>query len=123
MGSRREGRELALQALYRLDVAGHNDNARALSVLPDNRVLLVGGGRNDATNLDGMLVMLTPEGKPDTTFGTDGRRVFDLGGPNDFFWSVSVAPDQKSIAAVGVAGAATEPGSPDDDAVILVLPL
>lgn len=104
----------------RIDLAGHNDNARSLAVLPDNRVVLAGGARNTADNLDGMLVFLTPDGQPDISVGDNGRRVVDLGGPNDFFWSVAVAPNKKSMVAVGLAGAGE---GADDDAVLMVLPL
>lgn len=103
----------------RIDVAGETDNARAVTVLPDGRVVIVGGGRLAAANSDGMIAMLTPGGLPDTTFGPGGYRLYDLGGTADFFWAAAVAPDGKHFASVGVAGA---PVSGDDDAVLLVLP-
>ena len=70
--------------------------------------------------------LLTPNGQPDTTFGANGLRTYDLGGSNDFFWGASVAPDKKSVAIVGIksgtpVGDAAAPGN--DDAALLILPL
>jgi uncharacterized delta-60 repeat protein len=110
----------------RVDVAGFADNGRALAVLPDNRVAMFGGGRPTMSDVDAMVAVLTPDGKPDTSFAPNGFRVYDLGGNNDFFWAGSVAPDKKSLAVVGIksgtpAGDAAPPGN--DDAALLILPL
>jgi uncharacterized delta-60 repeat protein len=110
----------------RVDVAGFADNGRALTVLPDNRVMMLGGGRPTMSDVDAMVAVLTPDGKPDTTFGPGGFRVYNLGGSNDFFWGGSVAPDKKSVAIVGIksgtpAGDAGPPGN--DDAALLILPV
>lgn len=104
----------------RLDVAGQSDNARSLVTLPDNRLLLVGGGRNVMDNSDAMIAILTENGKIDTTFEMKGFKTFDLGGASDFFWGVDVAPDKKSVAIVGAKGMAT--GAGDDDAAIMLMP-
>ncbi|MFO0630694.1 MAG: hypothetical protein U0325_34405, partial [Polyangiales bacterium] len=72
----------------RLDRMGFADNARDLVILPDNRVMMVGGGRSTETDSDGMIAVLTANGQLDTTWGTMGRRVFDFGGASDFFWAV-----------------------------------
>jgi hypothetical protein len=113
-----------------LDPGGYGDNGRAITVLPDNRVLGAGGGRakpavtpdagvNPPT--DGMLGILQPNGQPDTSFGTNGMKLYDLGGTSDFFWGLSVAPDKKSVAVVGIKSAASATG--DDDAALLILKL
>jgi uncharacterized delta-60 repeat protein len=113
-----------------LDPGGYGDNGRAITVLPDDRILGAGGGRatpavapdagvNPPT--DGMLGILLPDGAPDPSFGTNGVKLYDLGGTSDFFWAVSVAPDEKSVAVVGIKGAAS-PAS-DDDAALLILQL
>jgi uncharacterized delta-60 repeat protein len=110
----------------RIDVGGFADNGRGLVVLPDNRVMLIGGGRPTANDVDGVVAVLSPDGQPDTTFGAGGFRAYDLGGVNDFLWAGSVAPDKKSVAVVGIksAPAATDAGpTGNDDAAILVLPL
>lgn len=105
----------------RLDRMAFNDNARDLAILSDNRVLMVGGGRSSETNSDGMIAMLTADGQRDTTFGANGVRVFDFGGASDFFWAVSISPDQSRAAIVGTRAVAS--GMGNDDGVVYVLPL
>jgi hypothetical protein len=87
---------------------------------------MLGGGRPTSADVDAMVAVLTPDGKPDTSFGPNGFRLYNLGGNNDFFWGASVAPDKKSVAIAGIksgtpAGDAAPPGN--DDAALLILPL
>jgi uncharacterized delta-60 repeat protein len=105
----------------RIDVGGFNDNSRSLIVLPDGRVLLIGGGRPSENNQDAVMVLLTPNGQPDVSFAPDGRRVFELGGAADHFWSVAMAPSRNQIAVVGLRGVGTAPGN--DDAALLLVPV
>ncbi len=112
----------------RLDLAMFNDNARALVALPDNRMLLVGGGRPTATNFDGMIAMLTATGQADTTFGARGIRTYDFGGASDFFWGVALNPARTQAAIVGTRAVATPAAdagvsAENDDAVVFVLSL
>ena len=110
----------------RVDVAGFADNGRGLIVLPDKRVVMMGGGRPTMSDVDAMVAVLTPDGKPDTSFAPNGFRTYDLGGNNDFFWAGSVAPDKKSFAVVGLKSGtpANDAGPPsNDDAALLILPV
>lgn len=112
----------------RLDLAMFNDNARALVALPDNRMLLVGGGRPTANNVDGMLAMLTATGQADTTFGARGIRTYDFGGASDFFWGVALNPARTQAAIVGARAVATPAAdagvsAENDDSVVFVLSL
>lgn len=110
-----------MNGVARLDRMGFNDNARDLVVLPDNRVMIVGGGRSSATNSDAMVAVFSANGALDTTWGEMGRRVIDLGGGNDFFWAAAVSPDRSRVAIVGNrAFAAMETGN--DDGVVWVIP-
>ncbi|UJR78412.1 hypothetical protein [Sandaracinus amylolyticus] len=111
-----------------LDVGGWSDNGRAVIVLGDDRVLAVGGGRPDPATappagempeVDAMVAVLQMGGAPDTTFGTNGARLYDLGA-TDFFWSVALSPDESTVAIAGIAGAET---GGDDDAVLFLLPV
>lgn len=110
-----------------LDAAGFNDNGRALTALPDGRVLMVGGGRTAAAESDAMLAILAnADGAPDASFGPGGIRLLDLGGPNDFLWSVAVQPGGKLAVAAGIAGANSDSGAGplgDDDAALVLVPL
>lgn len=105
----------------RLDLNRFNDNCRTLAVLPDSRVLLVGGGRPAETNSDAMIGLLGADGTREMSFGTNGLRTFDLGGSADFFWAVAISPAGDTAAIVGAKGVGTDPGN--DDAAILFLPL
>lgn len=109
--------------IVRVDVAGQNDNGRALTTLPDQRILAVGGGRTTSTNADAMILLLGKDGAPETTFGAGGYQLHDLGGPNDFFWAAEVSPKKDLVAIGGVRGVDTT-GTDDDDATIhfLVVP-
>ncbi len=101
----------------RIDAAGFNDNGRNMTVLPDGRLVLIGGGRVAADNAQGMVSVLDQNGIPDESFGPKGTQLFDLGGPSDFLWGVAVAPDASQVVAVGIKGA---PGGSDDAALVLL---
>ncbi len=108
--------------MTRIDVAGHDDRGRHVVGLPNGGALMVGSGKPSATNLDAMVVKLTTSGTPDTAFGSDGRRLFDIGGPNDSFFGAAVSPDGSRIAAVGYLGRDTAAGDEDDSAVLWLRP-
>jgi uncharacterized delta-60 repeat protein len=108
----------------RIDLAGQRDNARAMVVLPDNRLLYVGGGSPAAGNVDSMVVILKSDGTLDTSFGNGGKATFDLGGPTDFFWGVALAPSGKQVAVVGHSGApSADAGTANDDAAFMLINL
>lgn len=105
--------------LTRIDIAQDADRGRNLTVLPDGRILVVGSGSPSAGLVDAMVVLLDKDGKPVTTFGTDGRVLSDLGGPGDAWYGVTLAPDGKSVMMAGYKGA--DPKATDgskDDAVL-----
>lgn len=102
-----------------VDIGGFADNCRDLVVLPDDRLVMAGNGRSSASNNEGALVVLTATGAPDRSFGPNGVRTYDLGGPADAFWDVARAPDGR-LGVVGLRGALTANGN--DDAVVLILP-
>jgi uncharacterized delta-60 repeat protein len=111
--------------IVRLDIGGFADNSRKVMVLPDRRVLLVGGGRPTSANVDGVVMVMTPDGQPDTTFAASGWKPYDLGGPADFLWSVALSPNGKTAAVVGLLGVGTapNPATLNDDSVLLLQPL
>ena len=107
----------------RIDVAMQNDNGRAVAILPDDRVLMVGGARPTATTIDGMVAILSKDGKPDTSWGAGGYRLFDIGGPNDFFWAAAISPMKDNAVVVGLKGALADGTAGNDDAALLMIPL
>ena len=111
--------------LARVDIGGFGDNSRRLLVLPDGRIVLVGGGRLTSADVDGIVLVLTPDGQADSSFEFSGWRRFDLGGVSDFLWSAALAPDQKTLALAGIKGVGSTPTPPsaNDDAALVLLPL
>ncbi len=107
--------------LVRIDVGGFGDNSRKLVVLPNDHIVLVGGGRPTSADVDGVVVALTADGQPDVAFSETGFKTFDLGGPADFLWGVALSPSQTRVVAVGIKGATTN--TSNDDAALLVLKL
>ncbi|MEO7034608.1 MAG: hypothetical protein ABI548_11925 [Polyangiaceae bacterium] len=107
----------------KVDIGGFADNARRILTLPNDHIVIVGGGRPTAADVDGVVMALTPDGKPETTFSATGWKTYDLGGPADFFWSVALSPSQTRIAVVGIQGGGSAVGALDDDAALMVMKL
>ncbi|MFO0558072.1 MAG: hypothetical protein U0269_08630 [Polyangiales bacterium] len=121
-GNGTRDRSYGMDGVARFDFMGFNDNARSLVVLPDERVLIIGGSRTSDSNSDATLAMLTRNGALDTSFGTQGKLRFDLGGGSDFFWGVALNPAASHVALVGVKSVGTT-GMGNDDAVVMMLPV
>ena len=99
-----------------LNVVGDNDRGRNMVVLPDDRVFMVGSGTPAAQNIDAMAVMLTSEGRLDTSFHTEGYKLYSFGRADEALFGAAVSPTGDRVAAVGyVAG-----GSDDDDALLYI---
>jgi hypothetical protein len=112
------------------DFGTFGDNGRALVVLDDKRIVGVGGGRAkvdpapamvNTIPVEGAVAVLLPDGKFDPDYGTNGQKLYNIGGAGDFYWGAALAPDKKSVAIVGIAGAADAAGN--DDAALLILKL
>lgn len=98
-----------------------NDNVRAHRVLPDGRNAFVGALRTAMTSADAAIVVLTRDGLPDTSFGTDGVMLADFAdGTVDHFWSLAIDPTGTRMAVVGIGG--TSPAT-DDDALVYLAPI
>lgn len=103
------------------DVGGYGDNGRTLQVLSDDRPVLIGGGRLNADDQDGVITILTENGTPDTTkFGPFGCKAFDFGTVGDFLWGSALSADGNQIAAVGITGNATGSTEDTDGTVVLL---
>jgi uncharacterized delta-60 repeat protein len=115
-------RSFGTNGTTRVDVAGDDDRGRNLVALPDGRSILVGSGKPGGSNIDAMVVRLTPTGGLDSGYGQGGRKLFDVGGPNDAFFGVAVSPDGSRVAAVGYLGRDTGGDEKDDGAVLWLQP-
>jgi uncharacterized delta-60 repeat protein len=88
-----------------IDAAGGSDEARAVAIQPDGKIVAVGssdvGGSSDFA-----VVRYDQDGTPDRAFGADGRALTDVSGAGryDAAYAVAVQPDGK-IVAVGSSDA------------------
>jgi uncharacterized delta-60 repeat protein len=88
-------------------------------VLPDDRVFMVGSGVPTTQNIDAMTVMLTPEGRLDTSFHPEGYKLHTFGRADEAFFGAAVSPAGDRVAAAGyIAG-----GTDDDDALLYLRPI
>src|SRR5207249_4994361 len=89
-----------------------DDVAWALAVQPDGKIVVAGVSTGGGT-MDFALARYDSDGALDTTFGSGGRVVTDLGGNggNDEAFALVVQPDGRVVAA----GASTAAGSLDFD--------
>jgi uncharacterized delta-60 repeat protein len=85
------------------DFIGDNDEAQAVALQTDGRIVAVGHTFNFATGLEFALVRYLPDGTLDTTFGGDGRVTTDFGEAVAAANAVALQPDGK-IIAVGRSG-------------------
>lgn len=108
-----------------IDVASQDDRSRTLKVLPDQRVLIVGQGKQTATTQEGAVVLLTPNGQRETRLNGNGVALIDFGGPTDALFGLSLSPDLTKAVAVGWKGVNPSESSPanNDDARIVRFPL
>jgi uncharacterized delta-60 repeat protein len=104
-----------------IDVASQDDRGRTLKVLPDQRVLIVGQGKQTATTQEGAVVLLTPNGQRETRLSGNGVALVDFGGPTDALFGLALSPDLTRAVAVGWRGVNASESSPtnNDDARIL----
>lgn len=107
--------------LTMIDVATQDDRSRTVKVLPDQRVLIVGQGKQTATTQEGAVVLLTPNGQPEAKFNGNGVALIDFGGPTDALFGLTLSPDLKNAIAVGWKGVVVTEGSPtnNDDARVV----
>ena len=79
-----------------IDLGGTQDRAGAVSVMPDGKILLA-GETNAGVGRDLAVVRLNADGSVDSTFGTGGTVLLDLGATDDAFTSLAVQNDGKIL--------------------------
>jgi len=86
---------------------GGSDNAFAIALYPDGRIVAAGGTKTSPSSGDFALARFNPAGSLDATFGTGGRVLTDFSsGSDDTAFGVVVHPDG-GITAAGFTGPAT----------------
>jgi uncharacterized delta-60 repeat protein len=82
------------------DFAGYNDDAMAVLIQPDGKIVAVGSAKDPFTFYDFALARYLPDGTLDTAFGQGGRKRTDFGVQNfDRAHSAVLQPDGKIVAA------------------------
>jgi uncharacterized delta-60 repeat protein len=89
------------------DFFGSTDQANAIVLQPDGKIVAGGEATGSGGNLDFALARYDSSGSLDTSFGTGGKVVTDFFGANDDALDVELQPDGKIVAA----GSANKPGS------------
>jgi len=79
---------------------------------------VVGSGKPTASNIEDMWSGLTADGLLDPAYGQGGRKLVDVGGPDDSYFGVAVSPDAGTAAVVGHLGRDTGGDDNDDGAVL-----
>jgi uncharacterized delta-60 repeat protein len=81
------------------DFAGRSDNAAALTVQPDGKILVAGGADMAGTQIDFALVRYNSNGSLDSTFGAGGKVTTDFNGGLDAVSSIVLQTDGRIVVA------------------------
>jgi len=82
---------------------GADDVAKALAVLPDGKIVL--GGHTAGADEDFALARYNPNGSLDTSFGTGGTQITEVGTGDDAANAMAVQPDGKIVLGGYTTGA------------------
>lgn len=104
------------------DNVGVEQGRNALA-LPDDRVLMVGNASTVAGAADGVAVLLSKDGKFDTSFDDGPSKTYDFGLKGDQLWGLSLSRDNKYVAVAGFSGAATGEARALEDAALVIYEL
>lgn len=106
-------------------IAGQDDRRRALKVLPDQHVLIIGQGKPTTTSQDDAVVLLTPNDQHETKLNGNGVALIDFGRATDALFGLALSPDLTKAVAVGWKGVPATEGTPtnNDDARVVRFPL
>src|SRR5262249_39062750 len=99
------------------DFAPRDDEAHAVAVQADGKIVVAGLAVNAGTDADLLLARYNPDGSLDDTFGTGGRVITPVAG-YDVIDALAVQPDGKLVIAgstVGPAGSDTVLGRYNPD--------
>jgi uncharacterized delta-60 repeat protein len=82
------------------DFTGSMDVGFAITLQPDGKIIVAGQAANTATNgTDYGLARYNADGSLDSSFGTNGKVLTDVGGQGDVISAIALQPDGKIVAA------------------------
>lgn len=99
------------------------EQGRNALALTDDRILTVGNAATLAGAADGVAVLLSKDGKYDTSFNDGGSKTYDFGLKGDQIWGLALSRDGKYVAATGFSGAATGETAASEDAALVLYEL
>ena len=85
---------------------GGRDTSNAIALQPDGKIILA-GNRSVGSATDAAVVRLQPNGLPDSTFGSDGKKILALG-QSPSVQAVALQPN----GAIVLAGSSHDPADP-----------
>ncbi len=88
------------------DFFGHGDEANAVAVQPDGKIVVAGSAVHTGSDGDFAIARYKTDGTLDPSFDGDGKVTSDLGTGSDSANSVAIQPDG-AIVVAGMAGDAT----------------
>jgi uncharacterized delta-60 repeat protein len=80
------------------DISGNTDNATAVAIQSDGKIIVAGGASN-GTNNDFALLRYNADGSLDTSFGTSGKVVLDFAKSDDLAKALMIQGDGKIVVA------------------------
>jgi len=89
-------------------IGSSDDYGQSLAIQPNGKILL-GGRCSNGSNFDFCIARFNPNGTLDTTFGTGGKVIQDIGSSDDNGQSLAIQPDGKILL-----GGICSNGSNDD---------
>jgi uncharacterized delta-60 repeat protein len=89
--------------IVRTDISGRGDQANAVAVQSDGRIVVAGFATDNVIDGDFALARYNPDGTLDPAFGSDGIVTTDLGTHDDAARALVLQPDGRIVAA-GSAG-------------------
>lgn len=89
------------------DFFEESDQAFAMALQPDGRIIVAGRTFSDHPGSDFALARYNTNGTLDSTFGSDGKVITDLGSDQDSVFAVAVQSDGKVVAVGTGAGDGT----------------
>ena len=85
------------------DISGGHDEARALAIQPDGRIVAA-GVTGTGSSQDFALARYNTDGSLDRTFGVGGTVITDVSRGSDVVWAVAIQVDGKIVAAGAASG-------------------
>jgi uncharacterized delta-60 repeat protein len=108
------------------DVNSGEDRGRAILALPDDRILIAGGGTLTANDKDPLLLLLDQDGRIAEDFDVTGRKLYGgFGSSADEFYSLAKTPGTSGgvVAAAGYAATGGTGTITNGNGTLVVIPV